>query len=63
MESPCHRCEERQMRCHSYCERYKTYRQQQEAAYEKRHEVADLQDFLIKNRRDTADKRKKRRDW
>ena len=35
MKAPCHKCEERTLYCHCYCDRYKSYEDERKAIRER----------------------------
>lgn len=49
MKVPCKGCEDRTIRCHSYCERYKEFKIKSDERNQKRAQAADVKSFLISN--------------
>ncbi|MBQ4347360.1 MAG: dUTP diphosphatase [Firmicutes bacterium] len=48
MKVPCKGCEDRTIRCHSYCERYKEFKIKSDERNQKRAQAADVKSFFDK---------------
>lgn len=53
---PCYGCEKRQVGCHSFCEKYKTFRRNRNYHNAKRKEQSDATDVCIRMKADTSGK-------
>lgn len=63
MKVPCKGCEERSVRCHSYCERYKEYEKDNERKRQEKTEDSFVKSFLIDNRYNTMAKSGRKMQW
>ena len=63
MKVPCKGCEDRTIRCHSYCERYKEFKIKWDEHNQKRTQAADVKSFLISNIYHTMKKSGRKKEW
>ena len=63
MNPPCKGCKERQLGCHSTCERYAVYRQYNEKLYEERRNTRTVRDFITDSYRKQSAHVMKNKKW